>query len=237
MSRYEWEEGVITIPTAEWPTFRTAILKAYNDRLEKDLKDATAALVKIQAAGKGKRAEGRLKAQREALAAFCGVTVETRFCHKGFDVVGHEDLRERALRIEKILFVQPEGSKNYFDERTVLRTPKRKDFDFRPLTKDANIDCDGDATITLSNAKHSVGWQVSDNNHACERARRDPMANVLFLLLSKVKWTRGSGGQIVGNDEYNRDNRYEGGGSNYVTSEYGPEPSKKDTRRRLAFYR
>ena len=225
MSRYGWEQGTITIPTAEWPSFRTALIKAHNDRLERDLVNARAAQPRIEAAGKGKRGDERVKAQWAALAAFCGLKLETRHKTDAFELEGgSEESQERAHRLLGILFTLPKGGK--WHELTVLRTPKRKDFKFLPLTKDAIINCDSDASINLTNATHSVSWHVGDNNHACERARCHPMARVLFGLLAKVKWTRGSGGTIVGNDEYNRDNAYEGGGANYVTAEYGPNTHK-----------
>jgi hypothetical protein len=242
MSRYEWERGTITIPTAEWPTFRTALIKAHNDRLEKDFADANAALPRIQAAGKGKRGETRVKAQWEALAAYCGQKLEERFKCDGFRLAAkaqgyrweepNEDAQDRAERLLNILFTRPEGGK--WHELTILRTPKRKDLGLLPLTKDTCIDCGGDASIDLKNATHSVSWSVSDNNRACDRARGHYMARAMFGLLAKVKWTRGSGGTIVGNDEYNRDNDCEGGGGNYVTAHYGPE-EKKTARRAFAF--
>jgi hypothetical protein len=68
---------------------------------------------------------------------------------------------------------------------------------------------------------------VPSNNHACETARRHPVAAAFFAALGRVRWTRGSGGEIVGNDEYNRDVDYEGGGANYVVDRYGPTPSRR----------
>jgi len=42
-----------------------------------------------------------------------------------------------------------------------------------------------------------------------------------------VEWTRGSGGTIIGNDEYNQDSDAVGGGGNYVCYEFGPRKKVK----------
>lgn len=65
-------------------------------------------------------------------------------------------------------------------------------------------------------------YSSGENNHQVERARNHPVVQAMFAALNRVQWTRGSGGQLLGNDEYNRDNSYEGGGGNYVTETYPP---------------
>ena len=47
------------------------------------------------------------------------------------------------------------------------------------------------------------------------------MGKAFFKRLAQVKWTNRTGGEIVGNDEYNEESRESGGGANYVTSRYG----------------
>jgi len=74
--------------------------------------------------------------------------------------------------------------------------------------------------------KPCVGWSVHENNHACESAHATPEAKLLFRMLSHVQWTRGSGGLIVGNNEYHRDEDGLGGGGNYEVMSYG---KKKET--------
>jgi hypothetical protein len=93
-------------------------------------------------------------------------------------------------------------------------------------------------TLTLGETRiefdgRKVTWSVPENNHACEHAREHLLARTLFDLLARVQWTRGSGGTITGNNEYNQDSRDAGGGGNYVVQEFGP----KMPRQRLSAYR
>jgi hypothetical protein len=64
---------------------------------------------------------------------------------------------------------------------------------------------------------------VIENNHACERAHEDTVVSQFFSMLQRVTWVRGTGGEIVGNDEYNRDSSLAGGGGNYVNYAFGPK--------------
>ena len=75
----------------------------------------------------------------------------------------------------------------------------------------------GDFNIAFTDKDKCIYWNVDENNHARDHAHDHPVAKALFRLLKTVKWTRGTGGTLVGNDEYNRESDCEGGGGNYVT--------------------
>ena len=85
--------------------------------------------------------------------------------------------------------------------------------------------CGSEATISLCG--NTVEWDVPENNHATERAGDHPLAVVLFRYLDKVTWTSRSGGEIIGNNEYNRDSYDAGGGGNYVVREYSAAEQKR----------
>lgn len=208
MSCYNWERGTIIIPTKEWSKFRTALIKAWNaDQLSK-LERAKKAHAELTAAIKGKRGSKRTEALRKA--------VDARFTRKrgGFMEEVDDDVRHLIV-------------KGWGDNMTLKPLPKKKDFKILPTSKSCALHLD-EATIILKNETRTVTWDVAENNRAVERAREEKLAKVLFRLLDKITWTRGSGGKIVGNDEYNRDSDYEGGGGNYVTAEYSQAQQKRD---------
>lgn len=68
----------------------------------------------------------------------------------------------------------------------------------------------------------------ADDNHGCDAPYNHFIAKTLWSALDRVNWTRGSGGQIRGNDEYNEDSGrdYAGGGGSYVVNEWGPKIKK-----------
>lgn len=113
---------------------------------------------------------------------------------------------------------------HYITRRGELKVfkPKKKDFPMLPTSKSVVLHLE-EVAITLDNKKRAVTYSVFENNRAVERARENPVVDLMFRKLSAINWTRGSGGEIVGNDEYNRDARDAGGGGNYVTASFGPE--------------
>lgn len=129
-----------------------------------------------------------------------------------------------------------------FDQKTRKRKrlakPKKSDPSVKTLvrTKVKSIGT-SDATLYFDHEAKTLTWDVDENNRAVERAGESWLARLLFPALNRIEWTRGSGGKIVGNDEYNRDDRSEWGGGNYVTREFGPEVSKRRKVQDRAFAR
>jgi len=116
-------------------------------------------------------------------------------------------------------FITKQGS-------TKVYVPKRKDFKLLPTSKSAVLHPTDGVTIVFDNQKHTVFYSVDENNHACETARQNPVVVSLFANLRRVtNWTKKSGGQIFGNDEYNRGSEVFDGGSNYATESFGPQDS------------
>ena len=105
------------------------------------------------------------------------------------------------------------------DSRSKPLMPTKKMVNF-VNGKDNSFNVD-EAYISFNKKDHTVTWGVPENNHACEAARDTNEAALFFRMLRRVTWTRGTGGVIVGNNEYNQDDCYEGGGGNYVVTRYG----------------
>jgi hypothetical protein len=99
--------------------------------------------------------------------------------------------------------------------------PKRSQFPRVLLTKGVFLRYD-ECCITLNNLARTVFYSSGENNRQVERAREHPITRKLFQILGGIKWTRGSGGVLTGNDEYNRECKGDGGGGCYVTARYGP---------------
>jgi hypothetical protein len=201
MSCNEWERGTITIPSKEWAGFRKGIIMAWNQHRLQILEKSRKAHDQVKAAIKGKRGSKRVEALQEATR---GLDYDIRIM-----IVNEHYDREKK---KYVVALAP--------------YPKKKDAGTLPLSKDADIHL-GDASIYLRNDTRSVIWSVGENNHARDHAHEHWLAKELFHRLGSIKWTRGSGGTIVGNDEYNRDCDSEGGGANYVTFRFGPKMKKK----------
>lgn len=215
MSRSEWEEGTLTIPTKAWKAFRDGMAEAFNKRQAK----LYAAAVKMKASlDATKKAQPRGKFDlRQEFSKLC----QSPAYREVFE--GDPDMEQMGELARALT------GKRYWewDAKTKLKTPLKKDFPLAVSTKTTYYAAGCEAGVTLNHAKRTANWSVGQNNHAVEHAREAPMGKVFFTLLSRIEWTRGSGGEIVGNDEYNRDNRHSGGGGNYVTATYAYKSPKE----------
>jgi len=233
MSKNEWERGTITIPSKEWPTFRKSLLEAWNKIQLNLFEDARRSVAALKDAAKGRRgADARYEAMRDALHRVCGFRKQTW----GWD--GNDEKHELFDSMERLLFVADPKTPGAW-KRTKLQMPKKTDLDLKAVSKDANIMLPN-ASVHFRNKTRTVTWDVDESNHAVENAHEHWFAKKLFAALKRITWTRGSGGKIIGNDEYNRDEggSYEGGGGSYVNFDFSPESQKRERRAsRLSGYR
>ncbi len=221
MSRYEWEHGTFRIPANRWASLKGALRQAYNDGLAADLVLAEQVLTKVKADHKRRRNVDWCAALTQEIDAQDprsggGGTFRPKY---RFGVL------DSAAVIAKACAGLVEG-------RGKLRSLKKKDF---PRATNKTITFDGDGwRISLHDQNRSVVWNVPENNHACDYARSSHMARTLFRLLDGMAWSRGTGGYIVGNDEYNRENSPAevGGGGNLLKMPYYGPVGKKEAQSR-----
>lgn len=175
MSCYNRERGVITLPTSAVATVKKAVRDANNAEHERIYQLGRKL---YEAVG------GRKVGTRYGIDDF-----NTRCQQAGIDFAHDDDFN--ALHD-----LCASGGK--------IRAPKRADVYPRTATNKANsFDVGYEAGVTFSG--RTVEWYVSENNHAVEHARSNPVAHAFFAALSRVKWTRGTGGVIEYDDEYHRD--------------------------------
>lgn len=82
---------------------------------------------------------------------------------------------------------------------------------------------ESDLSLAFNRQTRTVTFSVMENNHAREHADNTVLARAFYEQIAKVRWTHGTGGVVLGNDEYNRESGYEveGGGGSYVVAAYG----------------
>ena len=104
-----------------------------------------------------------------------------------------------------------------FDSRDMPLKVKKKDLAYQKQSLIDLLGCDWRMIVKGT----QVRWSVEENNHAVADAHSDSSVRLLFRLLTRVKWTKRSGGVICGNDEYNKDSLEFGGGANYINRRFG----------------
>lgn len=192
MSRYEWAAGTIKLPSDQWSAFRKALINRHNEYLHQAYLTARKIHEEIKSDSRYKRDYGYSQAVNEKLYTLPNMSFPEHIRH---------------LISNSLL--------DYQDYKFKLKLPKKKDF------PKANLKTTRYGMFVLDHEEKSMYFSVEENNHAVDRAFEDKFVSYVFKLLDNVTWTRSSGGTIVGNDEYNRESEYEGGGGNYVVRKYG----------------
>jgi hypothetical protein len=208
MSVYEWEHGTLKLPSGVAPKMRKALAATQNKHFD----DVMAEAKKFWATNK---TTSKKKLHEAVLAEY--------------DKYGPS----RGFRFGPEMSKAKEDALSIFQTMTSLwnkdskpHAPKVADVAAqvgpKATSRTTQFRAGYEASITFNGNK--VTWDVPENNHAIDSARESIVGDQFFRLLDKVEWTRGTGGEIVGNDEYNEDNREAGGGANYVVAGggYGP---------------
>jgi hypothetical protein len=215
-SKYEWEEGTITLPSAAVAPMKKA-LRDHANKFQTDTLAAAKDMVKKSGTKNSKEFKKWLNARQFD---------RSRYDHRG-NAIGVSQAEQAA---ENFLMSRLGGLP--WDETvstprvTVPTVAELEKYGIKKMTnKDSTFTVfseSGYECAEISFNDRKVTWEVWDNNHAVDEARKAPLAKTFFGQLSQVKWTRGTGGVIVGNDEYNQDDREFGGGANYTTGHFGP---------------
>ena len=201
MSCYAWEHGTITLPSGYAPALRKTLNEAAESRITALTADAEKAWAYLKSLTPAKRREAR--------------TWDSPLDHLDTDAVWL--LQRYDHKAGKSTWARP--TQKAIREAVVTR---HKDHTGATVTV---FRCGSEATISLRG--NTVEWNVPENNHAPEHAAAHPLAQTLFRFLDRVQWTSRSGGQIIGNDEYNRDSYDAGGGGNYVVRDYSKAAQKR----------
>ena len=204
MSRYAWEHGTITLPTGQPAQLRAALQRAADAQIAALTAETDRAWNRLRTMTPAQRAD-HSRIANDPIVSTLSEQAHFLMCH--WERRGNTSAprwrkpSQKAIR-ESVITRHRDGAGK---THTVFR-------------------CGLDATITL--AGNTVTWDVSENNHAPERAHAHPLAASLFRHLHAVQWTSRSGGIIVGNDEYARDDRDVGGGGNYTVESFGAAPTR-----------
>jgi len=205
MSRYEWEQGEFTVPTAEW----SRVKKEIRTKLNNDITQC------FELAVKAYKYMSENKPKLRGYQAF----------EEASDFISRTTF-QRIPESKRVYIMDRLFPKGCHADESIVR-PTKKTF---PLyNSSVEYVSESDCSLRFSNDSKKIDWYVNEGNHACDHAREGMIGQALFSVLGTVKWTRGSGGTIWGNDEYNQDSghRSEGAGGSYQKGSYGPAKDVK----------
>jgi len=211
MSCYEWERGEFKLSVKAYRKFRADFIARWNESMDRAYSRACKIHSEVLHANKGKRNVNWWEAVRDH-----------RLYLGGYGVPGYQSSASTLELDHHHLITKSLGFKGDGAGNRPCK-PKKKDFPHATRKTTAFSDGWNDGAVMFHDSVRHVVWEVCENNHACEHARASFLGRLFFDLLGKVEWTRGTGGTIVGNDEYSRESHDVGGGGNYSKGSWGPK--------------
>lgn len=215
MSRHEWERGEIKMSVKEFSSVRRDLIAFHNERQVRLFERAKSVYTALKLAGKGTR-------NFDWNSAFSGVMVSGQgYRMEASDVDGYDEIYNAIFPNEQVEKLVAGQILKGWERSEKPKAPKKNSF--TPLKQNADRIIFGEAAIGFDKKARAIYWSTGENNHAVERAREHAMGREFFKRLGRVVWTRGTGGELIGNDEYNEDagRDYAGAGGSYVTARYG----------------
>ncbi|WP_415912539.1 hypothetical protein [Neptuniibacter sp. QD37_11] len=207
MSKYEWETAEYTLPSAAMVPFRKAVVGAHNEYLTMLFTKSARAVENVKATHKGRRNVDWHQVVKNEL---------TRLLDNDQSI----ELASHLFRDS--LFIA--GNKRPLK-------PQKKQIPLKKISS-PNVSIEvGEANITICTDKRTIRWHIPENNHAVDHAMEHFVFQAVLNALGRVKWTRTTGGQRWGSDEYAQDAAQEFGHDpiNY----YGQLGNAKEDRFRL----
>lgn len=206
MSRNEYEQGTIKLPSAEFANVRKAVQAAVEADRQKMLETMTRAYNEAPPeALRSARAFREHLYKRKTVYGAWGRGSD--YVYPFFNDEARDDMVDKMI-----------GANGR------IKTPRAAHLGPAPTNRTLSFSANGESSLTFDPAAKTVHWGVSQNNHAVDYARATVVYESFMKALDKVKWTRDTGGVITGNNEYHQDGGrgYEGGGGEYVTGAFGP---------------
>lgn len=214
MSRNEWEKGTLKFSnTKGYRDFKKRVTERYMAQIKKDVLNANAALAALKA--KKPKGSRNFDWNRELRQLLCSGPYELKA------------LREwsvaQFMTHDKVVQTEPFQKVTYVLRKAPRQFTAKEAGTVSMKTLSISM---GEYGLDFNDKERLVRWRVSENNHACERARESFLGGLVFEEFAKADWGRSGGGVIVGNDEYHSGYDGAGEGANYIKDVYGPAGRK-----------
>jgi hypothetical protein len=210
MSRWQREHGSIKLPSAEFAGFRQAAADAANKEKQSLFDHSQNFWAGLKPSDKKDRASYYQAYLRYEKANEVAVQRSTYWGSRGEMVSGTPDGFSALI-----------GA----DLSSVGRKPARVQKSEMGFATNRTVELAnpyGDGRLVFNREQNTVSWDVEEGNRAVDSARDSVIGKLFFNRLKSVKWSRGTGGTIMGNSESMSDDDYVGDGGSYFTGGFGP---------------
>lgn len=206
MGHWDTLHGEIVLPSAEFAAVRQTVQNATNEHQTKVF-DETQAFWK----GLTRQEQADPAAYTAALSKYANAKHKDLYAYQdrpSWNRPAKPAVTEEFLNDVQWRLGLPYGGKPARVLRSDLPIPTNRTTSFPA----------GEGSVSFDKDSNTVRWSTGENRRATEQAHDSVAGTAFFDRLKTVKWTRGTGGVIMGNDEYAAD----AGRSEACHTAYGP---------------